>query len=125
MTLEEKGAQMVCLWRQEAEEQASADGDFDFHKAKAAFKKGYAPGRVGGPHDASSGRKVRRLAELTNAIWKFFIENTPRGIPVVFHKEYLFRHAAIEGTSFPQGVAPGPRASILAVTTALDQRSQK
>jgi len=107
MTLEEKAAQMVCVWREKAEKLVDADGDFDFQKAKAAFKKGHAPGQVGRPSDAGSGKSARGMAELTNAIQKFFIENTRLGIPVIFHEECLHGHAAIDGTSFPQPIALG------------------
>jgi beta-glucosidase len=98
---------MVCVWREKAEKLVDADGDFDFQKAKAAFKKGHAPGQVGRPSDAGSGKSARGMAELTNAIQKFFIENTRLGIPVIFHEECLHGHAAIDGTSFPQPIALG------------------
>jgi len=47
------------------------------------------------------------MAELTNAIQKFFIENSRLGIPVFFHEECLHGHAARDGTSFPQPIALG------------------
>jgi beta-glucosidase len=125
MMLEEKAAQMVCVWRQKAEKLVNAAGDFEFQKTEAAFKKGHAPGQVGRPGDAGSGKNARSMPGPTNAIQKFFLENTRRGIRVVFHEECLFRHAAIGGRSFPQPIASGPKASIPAATTALDQRSQK
>ena len=105
MTLEEKAAQMVCVWREKANKLVDADGVFDFQKAKVAFKKGHAPGQVGRPSDAGRGKNPRGMAELTNAIQKFFLENTRLGIPVVFHEECLHGHAAIGGTSFPQPIA--------------------
>ena len=105
MTLEDKAAQMVCVWREKADKLVDAQGNFDFQKAKAAFKKGHAPGQVGRPSDAGPGKNARGMAELTNAIQKFFIENSRLGIPVVFHEECLHGHAAVEGTSFPQPIA--------------------
>jgi beta-glucosidase len=105
MTLEEKAAQMVCVWREKANKLVDADGVFDFQKAKVAFKKGHAPGQVGRPSDAGRGKNPRGMAELTNAIQKFFLENTRLGIPVVFHEECLHGHAAVGGTSFPQPIA--------------------
>lgn len=45
------------------------------------------------------------MAELTNQIQKFFIENSRLGIPVIFHEECLHGLAAKEGTSFPQPIA--------------------
>ena len=105
MTLEEKAAQMVCIWREKGEKLVDANGDFDLQKARAAFKKGHAPGQVGRPSDAGPGKNARSMADLTNAIQRFFLENTRLGIPVVFHEECLHGHAAIDGTSFPQPIA--------------------
>jgi len=105
MTLEEKAAQMMCVWQQKADTLLNADGDFDLPKAKAAFKQKRGLGQVGRPSDAGKGKDARGMAELTNAIQKFFIENSRLGIPVMFHEECLHGHAAIGGTSFPQPIA--------------------
>jgi len=107
MTLEEKAAQMMCVWQQKADTLLDADGNFDLTKAKAAFKTGHGLGQVGRPSDAGKGKDARGMAELTNAIQKFFMENSRLGIPVVFHEECLHGHAAIGGTSFPQPIALG------------------
>ena len=107
MTLEEKAAQMLCVWQTKAEMLVDADGNFDLRKAKAAFKQGHGLGQVGRPSDAGKGKDARGMAELTNAIQQFFIENSRLGIPVVFHEECLHGHAAIAGTSFPQPIALG------------------
>ena len=105
MTLEEKAAQMMCVWQQKADTLLSADGEFDLNKARAAYKKGNGLGQVGRPSDAGGGKDARAMAKLTNAIQKFFIENSRLGIPVIFHEECLHGHAAIGGTSFPQPIA--------------------
>jgi beta-glucosidase len=105
MTLEEKAAQMVCVWREKAEKLVDADADFDFQKATVAFKKGHAPGQIGRPSDSGPGKNARGNAELTNAIQKFFMGNTRLGIPVIFHEACLHDRAAIDGTSFPQPIA--------------------
>lgn len=114
MTLEEKAAQMICVWQQKAEKLVDAEGNFDLEKAQAAFKDGLGLGQVGRPSDAGStpteprkGRNARQMAELTNAIQKFFIENSRLGIPIIFHEECLHGHAALDGTSFPQPIALG------------------
>ena len=107
MTLEEKAAQMMCVWQKKAETLVDAKGDFDLEKAKAAFKDGYGLGQVGRPSDAGGGKDARGMAELTNAIQRFFIENSRLGIPVIFHEECLHGHAAKDGTSFPQPIALG------------------
>src|SRR5512135_3387444 len=49
MTLEEKAAQMMCVWQDKWKTLLDEDGHFDFNKAKAAFKKGYGLGQVGRP----------------------------------------------------------------------------
>ncbi len=107
MTLEEKAAQMLCVWQSKAEKLVDAEGNFDFKKAKKAFRDGNGMGQVGRPSDAGGGKNARGMAELTNAIQKFFLENSRLGIPVMFHEECLHGHAAPDGTSFPQPIALG------------------
>ena len=114
MTLAEKAAQMMCVWQEKATKLLDAQGDFDIAKAKAAFKKGLGLGQVGRPSDAgsdpatpASGKSARGMAELTNAIQKFFLEHSRLGIPVIFHEECLHGHAAKDGTSFPQPIGLG------------------
>ena len=114
MTLAEKAAQMMCVWQEKAQKLVDANGNFDAAKAKAAFKKGHGLGQVGRPSDAGApaaapwmGRTARQMAELTNAIQKFFLEESRLGIPVIFHEECLHGHAARDGTSFPQPIGLG------------------
>ena len=104
MTLEEKVAQMMCVWQEKATKLVDANGQFDPAKAKVAFKHGHGLGQVGRPSDAGGGRSARQQAELTNEIQKFFIENSRLGIPVMFHEECLHGQAAPDGTSFPQPI---------------------
>jgi beta-glucosidase len=107
MTLEEKAAQMLCIWQKKAETLVNVDGNFDLQKAKQAFRDGRGLGQVGRPSDAGGGKNARGMAELTNAIQMFFLENSRLGIPVIFHEECLHGHAAPGGTSFPQPIALG------------------
>ncbi len=114
MTLEEKAAQMMCVWQQKADTLVDASGVFDLEKARRAFGHGHGIGQVGRPSDAGGtghepekGRNPRQQAELTNAIQQFFVEESRLGIPVVFHDECLHGHAAIGGTSFPQPIGLG------------------
>ncbi len=107
MTLEEKAAQMMCVWQQKAQKLVDAEGNFDFEKARSAFREGHGIGQVGRPSDAAGGRNPRQTAELTNAIQKFFLENSRLGIPVIFHEECLHGHAAPDATSFPQPIGLG------------------
>ena len=74
MTLEEKAAQMMCVWQQKAATLVDADGKFDLEKARRGFKRGHGLGQVGRPSDAGSppaepwrGQTARGMAELTNA----------------------------------------------------------
>jgi beta-glucosidase len=107
MTLEEKAAQMMCVWQSKAQTMLDAHGNFDLEKAKKSFSDGHGLGQVGRPSDAGGGKKAREMAELTNAIQKFFLEHSRLGIPVMFHEECLHGHAAPDGTSFPQPIALG------------------
>lgn len=111
MSLEEKAAQMVCVWQKKSETLVDAAGDFDLEKARASFREGHGLGQVGRPSDAGSiptepwrGKNARGQAELTNAIQRFFIEESRLGIPVLFHEECLHGQAAVDGTSFPQPI---------------------
>jgi len=114
MTLEEKAAQMMCVWQQKADTLLNAEGNFDEKKAKRSFRHGRGIGQVGRPSDAGStpaepwkGKDARGQADLTNAIQKFFLENSRLGNPVIFHEECLHGQAAVGGTSFPQPIALG------------------
>ena len=102
MTLPEKAAQMMCVGQQKAQTLVNSQGEFDLEKARTSFRQGL--GQVGRPSDAGGGRDARQMAELTNAIQKFFLENSRLGIPVIFHEECLHGHAAVGGTSFPQPI---------------------
>jgi beta-glucosidase len=114
MTLEEKAAQMMCVWQQKAETLLDSEGKFDLSKAKAAFKKRQGLGQVGRPSDSGAppsdprnGQTARGMAELTNAIQKFFLEHSRLGIPVFFHEECLHGHAARDATNFCQPIGLG------------------
>lgn len=114
MTLEEKAAQMLCVWQDKKSTLLDDAGNFDLAKARAAFKRGHGLGQVGRPSDAGAppaepwlGRTAQLMAELTNAIQKFFLEHSRLGIPVVFHEECLHGHAARDATNFPQPIGLG------------------
>ena len=104
MTLEEKVAQMQCLWRRRADTLLDAAGRFDAEKARAAFTTGHPPGHVARPSDAGEGLTARQMAEVTNEIQRFFIDTSRLGIPVIFHEECLHGLAARESTSVPQPI---------------------
>ena len=49
MTLEEKAAQMLCIWQQKADTLVDAKGDFDLQKRKRPFAIAVAWDRSAGP----------------------------------------------------------------------------
>ncbi len=104
MTLEEKAAQMICVWQKKADTLVDAEGNFDANKAQAAFGHGNGIGQVGRISDAGQGKDARATAELGNAVQGYFIENSRLGIPVIFHEECLHGHAALGSTAFPQPI---------------------
>jgi beta-glucosidase len=107
MTLKEKVAQMLCIWQQKSNTLVDEKGRFDLQKARTHFSDRLGLGQVGRPSDAGGGRNAREMAELTNAIQKFFVENSRLGIPVVFHEECLHGHAAVDATHFSQPIGLG------------------
>jgi beta-glucosidase len=107
MTLKEKVAQMLCVWQKKAATMLDENGNFDLKKAKANFKDRAGLGQVGRPSDAGGGKNAKEMAELTNAIQRFFVQNGRLKIPVIFHEECLHGHAAKDGTSFSQPIGLG------------------
>lgn len=104
MTLEEKAAQMTCVWQGKATLLLDEQGNFDPAKARTNFGHGFGLGQVGRPSDAAGGRNGRQTAELTNAIQRFFVAESRLGIPVFFHEECLHGQAARDATNFPQPI---------------------
>ena len=103
MTLDEKVYQMLCIWNMKDPMLLDENGNVDYEKARKNFPFGL--GQVGRPSDSQGGLGPAETVELTNAIQKYFIEQTRLGIPTFFHEEALHGHAAIDGTSFPQPIA--------------------
>jgi beta-glucosidase len=103
MTLEEKVAQMWCVWQQKGRLLLDSTFQFDAEKAKKNFPNGL--GQVGRPSDTKGGLDPYETAMLTNSIQKYFVEETRLGIPVFYHEECLHGHAAKGSTSFPQPIA--------------------
>jgi beta-glucosidase len=99
MSIEEKLAQTQCIWQQK-KMIMDEKGNFSAEKAKTVLP--YGIGQIARP---SESKKAKQMAEFTNSIQKYFVENTRLGIPVVFHEECLHGHAAPDGTSFPQPIA--------------------
>ncbi|MCA9260355.1 MAG: glycoside hydrolase family 3 C-terminal domain-containing protein [Planctomycetales bacterium] len=107
MTLREKAAQMRCVWNEKVDKLLDDEGRFSLAKVQQHFGDGLGWGQIGRPGDACGGAEPRRFAELTNAIQRFFVENSRLGIPVCFHDETLHGLVARDATSFPQPIALG------------------
>ena len=107
MTLEEKTAQMMCLWMEKPNDNskvAKADlplgGDFSPALAKEKMPLG-----IGQFARQREGKDAKGSAEYANAVQKWVIENTRLGIPVVFHDEILHGNMASGSTVFPTPLA--------------------
>lgn len=114
MTLEEKIAQMLCVWQKKTEIQ-DASGEFSAAKAKQAYPHGI--GMIGRPSDRQLGqaagagdtggvknRTALETAVYTNAAQKWAVEQTRLGIPLFMHEEALHGYVARDATSFPQAI---------------------
>ena len=107
MTLEEKAAQMTCVWQQKANKLVDENGNFDAAKAQEHLWQGSWP-RPGRPAQRRRRRpQCASTAELTNAIQKFFIEESRLGIPVIFHEECLHGQAAPDSHQLFAADRPG------------------
>jgi beta-glucosidase len=110
MTLQEKVAQMRCLWDAKV---AVFDPklELDPRKMRQAYPDGI--GCFARPSDATGpasprlvpGRDVRATVRLVNALQHVAVEHTRLGIPIMFHEEGLHGYAAVGATSFPQAIA--------------------
>lgn len=102
MTLEEKVAQMLCVWGQKKTIFVGEEGKIDLSRLHQHFGNGI--GQIGRLSDTANGLGAVEMAELANALQKFFVEETRLGIPVIFHEECLHGLAAKEATSYPQPI---------------------
>ena len=106
MTLEEKVAQLGGTWQnrsQTKDEALSFVGkNREFLPDRAAVLLRDGLGEMSRP---SEQRGPREMAEFTNTLQKWILENTRLGIPILFHEECLHGHAAPKGTAYPQAIA--------------------
>ena len=105
MTLEEKIAQLTCLWNSRPQVNPSTNfetdrGDFSPEKAAEVMK--YGIGQIARQREQ---KDPRQGATFANAVQKWLIENTRLGIPAILHDEILHGHMARGSTSFPQPIA--------------------
>ncbi len=108
MTLEEKIAQTQCLWQ--SKQKLYTNKDFDYKKATEIMPNGM--GQLARPNEGAgadnpygTGLKGKQMAEWTNKIQKYFVENTRLGIPVMFHEESLHGNQSKDATVFPTPLA--------------------
>ena len=102
MTLEEKVAQMICIWGQKKTLIFDDKGALDLSMLKTNLANGI--GQIGRLSDSNGGLTPVEMAKLANEIQKFFVENTRLGIPVIFHEECLHGLAAKDASSYPQPI---------------------
>src|SRR5215216_1782861 len=105
MTLEEKVAQLVCLWGERPEAGPNAGfstnrGEFSPAAAARSMKNGI--GQIARQRER---KDPREAALFANAVQKWLVENTRLGIPAIFHDEILHGLMAQRATSFPTPIA--------------------
>ncbi|NUO02881.1 MAG: glycoside hydrolase family 3 protein [Saprospiraceae bacterium] len=106
MTLEEKLAQIQCIWQKKSR---FIDKNGDLLPDSAAVYLKHGIGQIGRPSEgfdrsSNTGRTAEQNARFTNQIQRFLVGKTRLGIPAFFHEECLHGHAAKDGTSFPQPI---------------------
>jgi beta-glucosidase len=105
MTVEEKVAQLTCLWQQRPQTGPQTDfstdrGDLSPDRAREVMK--YGIGQIARQRERKGPREGALFA---NAVQKWLLENTRLGIPAILHDEILHGHMAQGSTSFPQPIA--------------------
>lgn len=102
MTLEEKIAQMLCIWGEKKTMLMDENGNLSLDNLSVHFPNGI--GQIARLNDTAGGQNARDMALLSNRLQRYFIENTRLGIPVIFHEECLHGLAGKEATSYPQPI---------------------
>lgn len=107
MTLEEKAAQMTCLWMEKPNDnsrvpkkQMPLGGEFSPEIARQKMSNG-----IGQFARQREYRNARRSAEYANAVQRWLIDNTRLQIPAVFHDEILHGNMGEGSTVFPTPLA--------------------
>jgi beta-glucosidase len=105
MTLEEKVAQLTCLWAERPQVKPQTDfstdrGDFSPEKASVVMK--YGIGQIARQRED---KDAREAAVFANAVQKWLVEKTRLGIPAIFHDEILHGLMSPKSTSFPTPIA--------------------
>jgi beta-glucosidase len=113
MTIDEKVAQLSCIWFTKGKVIDLKTGAFSEEKASQSIPNGI--GHMGRPSDTAglswaqfsdnAFREPADAIEFTNAVQRFSVEKTRLGIPVLFHEETAHGLAVKGATSFP--IPPG------------------
>ena len=97
MTLDEKLAQLGCVWCTTL----VSDGVFSTRRADRLLQHGIGEiTRIG----ATTGLRPRERAAFTNAIQRYLVEHTRLGIPAIVHEESTAGLCARDATQFPQAI---------------------
>ena len=97
MTLDEKLAQLGCVWCTAL----VVDGELAPARADRLLAHGIGEiTRIG----ATTGLPPRARAAFTNAIQRYLVENTRLGIPAIVHEESTAGLCARDATQFPQAI---------------------
>ena len=97
MTLEEKCAQLGCMWFSGL----LVAGEIAVDRLALAAADGIGQvGRIA----IEAGSAPERVAELGNRVQRYFVEETRLGIPAVIHEESTGGFCAQAATQFPQGI---------------------
>lgn len=106
MTVEEKAAQLRCMWSTKPE---FLDDRMAFSQAKAAKAIPHGIGQIARPSDirgfpawdSTPFRSIRDTVAFVNALQRFLVEETRLGIPALFHEEFAHGLLAGDATIFP------------------------
>jgi len=97
MTLEEKLAQLGCVWSTELIDESG----FSAEKAREHLSQGTGHvTRVGG----STGLGPNESAAFVNTVQRFLVEESRLGIPAIVHEESTAGYMARGATQFPQAI---------------------
>src|SRR5260221_9712877 len=97
MILDEKLAQLGCLWSTAFVSKGAFDPDIIAEKMPHGIGK---ITRIGG----STGLHPHESAAFMNSIQQFAVERTRLGIPVILHEESIGGFCHRDATVFPQGI---------------------
>ncbi len=105
MSIEEKVAQTLCTGESNMDGIFDESGHLNQDKATANFPNG--TGYVFIPQDIKKTMNSRELAEFTNSIQKFFMNENKYGIPVIILEDHLYEQTVKDGTLLPSPIGLG------------------